>query len=165
MMTPILAALLAAAPLCSVTPEDELSFESPVVRLGDLVVLDCIPPHARARIGGQALLDLSQRPDTHLSRTAIASLARRRAPILRFADTGDGDVVLRMRVATRDDATSSGCLRLLRSIGADTLLVADMVTPVACPDSITEAQLHRDPASGFARTSGRPRRERARAIG
>lgn len=150
--SPILAALLSAASPCAVTTEDQLAFDAPVVRLADVVTLDCVEDSVRDRVGAQVLLDLSEHPEIHLSRAAIASLARRRVPLLRFDQHQQGDVRLHFRDQRPTEAAPASCLRVLRPLDADTILASDMVAPAACDDAMADAPIVRDAASGFART-------------
>jgi hypothetical protein len=153
--SPILAALLSAASTCAVTTEDQLAFDAPVVRLADVVTLDCVEDGVRDRVGARPLLDLSERSEIRLSRAAIASLARRRVPMLRFDQHQQGDVRLHFNDQRPADAAPASCLRVLSPLDANTILASDMVAPAACDDVMADAPIVRDAASGFARTRAR----------
>ncbi|WP_135212647.1 flagella basal body P-ring formation protein FlgA [Vitreimonas flagellata] len=150
--SPILAALLGAVPMCTVTPHDDIALDTPAVRLSDVVALECVEESARDDMGAHALLDLSERSEIRLSRGAIAALARRRVPLLRFDQHQQGDVRLRFNDQRLADAAPASCLRVLSPLDADTILASHMVAPAACDDVMAEAPIVRDAASGFART-------------
>jgi hypothetical protein len=153
--SPLLAALLSAASPCTVTPQDDIAVDAPVVRLSDVVALECVEERARDDIGAHALLDLTERGDIHLSRAAIASLARRRVPLLRFAEDQRGDVRLYLRDPRTTEAAQHSCLRVLAPLEANTILTSDMMTPAPCEHVMADAPIVRDGASGFARTRAR----------
>jgi hypothetical protein len=148
-MTPLLfsSALLGqSANLCAVIPATELMFTTSVVRVGDLIELDCVPPSARTRLGAQVLLDARERTTVTLSRAGLATLARRRAPMLRFSTDQQGEIQLRFSTGRSD--TTRACLHARGAIASGAALDRSMVALAPCPPSEDTAPIRYDATTG-----------------
>jgi hypothetical protein len=142
---------------CSIVDVALVELEGHSIRIGDVVDLACLAPDVARTI---STLELAQTPphrrDIALSHAAIASLARRRAPILQELQ-GETDRTLLVRSMARnegeraasDETTAPNCFALASPLREGHIVTGEILASAPCTDTSP-----RDIPLSFDRRSG-----------
>lgn len=144
---------------CAVRNDAAIDLSRRSIRIGDIVDLSCLAPDLRHSV---AALELAQTPprfqEVELSHAAIASLARRRAPILEDLE-GDDERILLVRFANVEGGdesapTAQDCFSLAAPLRDGAIVTGEVLSPASCTDTPGAVPLFFDRRSGAVRARG-----------
>jgi hypothetical protein len=148
--TPYLAEAAIAA--CALTGADVVELEAAEVRLGDIATLDCLAPDQRDRLQDRVVAALPAGATTlTLSREALATLVRRRVPVLARLEHASGSVTIR-RAATSEDREQVACYAAAHAVAAGAPLLRTDVVEADC-EAQDHGALRYDRAHGVLRAA------------
>lgn len=143
------ASLLAVvAGACSIAAAGDKELASDVIRIADVVEPACLTESASVELGELVIARLDRREMVQLSRRALASLVRRRAPMLGGLEADEAVVTFRR---PRPSAVSYECARASRDIEAGAVLTSADVISASCERAANPPDFAYDRQSGLTR--------------
>lgn len=154
-MIVLLASLAGTA--CALASAHTLDIAGADVRIRDVATLECVRPEFRKPLGNLVVATLpTHANEVTLARGALATLIRRRAPLLAGIEVGTTDqpVTLRRPVAAgvQPDATS-GCWVAARAIPEGLSITGEAIQAAPCADRSGVPRIRYDRAQGIARAT------------
>lgn len=140
--------------VCALSPLEAIDLNAAEVRVRDVIILDCIAPERRARIGELIVArSASHERELQLDRRALLALVRRRAPGLGeiLAPTASGSIRLRFRGVSAA-APEPRCFAAARSLGPSRALRSSDLVDDDCVDG-RPTSLRYDRRDGIVRTT------------
>src|SRR5439155_15715468 len=126
----LLSAAMAAGFALPLTPEIQIDLQDRAIRVEDVVNLDPISRTDRAMLGARIIALLPQEDNSiSLKRSAVASLVRRRVPMLQV-EGGPGDITFRTRAAA--PPPERRCVALVRPIRVGQALSREDLAAESC---------------------------------
>jgi hypothetical protein len=146
------ALITAIGALCALTDAHTVELRTDQLRVGDVVSLDCLAPEQRPIVGEHALATLER--ERHITRAALAALARRRVPALVNIDLGgDRDEIVRLSVIPHDPLPLTGdCYVARTALATGAAISADDVEITPCATQPT-TRVRYDRAHGVLRAA------------
>lgn len=145
---------LAGAPVAVTTPHAEVELRGREIRLGDAAGLGGLAADARAQLAGRVLAKMPVgRSSMTVARAGLAGLIRRNVPGLSVMDGGGSPSITFYLPQPLGEAgrSSTGCVRLTRSLAAEEPIGRDDLVAVPCGDAQPSGLVRLDPRNGVAR--------------
>lgn len=145
------ASLLAAGAVCALIDASAVNLAGADVRLAEIASLDCIAHEHRKRIGDLSIATMTG--ERALTRSALATLVRRRVPALANIDLGgDADASIQLR-PPRQAVAHQSCYAARRPIELGAAISAEHLEQAACATRARTGLVRYDRAAGVARAT------------
>lgn len=126
----LLSAAVVTAFSVQLKPSTLVELQDRAIRVVDVVDLHRLPSRGRVVLGAKVIAILPRNSSSiSLKRSAVASLVRRRVPVLQ-AEGGSGDITFRVPVV--EPPPEQRCVALVRPIRAGQALSREDLAPASC---------------------------------